>query len=239
MIAKTKGIASVKPAQLPAFYNIGIGGMAGSGKTHLLGTVGAGKKILVFDTEGGTTSFNSKTYLDDEFGTEPDNIDVITFNHITTPQDLVFQVESVLDHLIRSKGDGYSLVAWDSLTQFQALFLGAHEAKEPRKAYGDLQNSLHTLVNKFRAVPVHTIATARLKVAEDDVLGHEIVRFSVSPGVWSIVSGLFDQIGFMTFRTQGVREIRELNFNHTNRAPGKDRMGIGKVSDPKLVQFLQ
>ena len=228
----------MKPAQLPATYSMGIGGAAGSGKTHLLGTVGKGKKILVFDPEGGTTSFNSKTYLADKSGTEPDNIDVITFDNVKDSKDLVFQVESVFDILIRDKSIGYDLVVLDSVTEFQTRFLELHSSDDHWAPYRDLQNSLYTLVKKARLVPAHTIFTARLKASVDEVLGQEIVRFAVSPGVWSVMSGLFDQIGFMLFRTQGIREVRELDFTHTNRAPGKDRAGFGKVVSPKLQAFL-
>jgi hypothetical protein len=243
MIAKSKPgnspIKSINPSQLPEHYNLGIGGGSGAGKTHLAGTIGKGKRGLVWDTEGGTSTFNSPSFLSDPAATEPENLDIVPLHEITDVKELVHTVESGLDYLIRTKNsDDYNVVVLDSLTEFQALFLSLDNAADPRQSYGRLQDALHNIIRKARQVPAHTIFTARLRYVNDEVLGREVVRFEVSPGVWGITSGLFDMIGFLTLRSQGVRHIRELDFNHTTRTPGKDRAGVGKLDDPKLTKLF-
>jgi hypothetical protein len=243
MIAKSKPgnspIKSINPGQLPEFLNIGIGGAPGAGKTHLNGTAGKGKRVLFYDSEDGASTFNSKTFLADPLATESTNIDVVPLHEITDVRELVHAVESGLDYLIRTRNsDDYNVVVLDSLTEFQALFLSLDNAADPRQSYGRLQDALHNIIRKARQVPAHTIFTARLRYVNDEVLGREVVRFEVSPGVWGITSGLFDMIGFLSLRSQGVRHIRELDFNHTTRTPGKDRAGVGKLDDPKLTKLF-
>ncbi len=222
-----------KPGALPKYANIGIGGVAGAGKTHLLGTVGKDNKVLVIDTEGGTVTYNSDCFLKDPTATENIAIKAVYSESITTAQALVQSVESVFDYLIKSKNsDGYSLVALDSLTEFQERFLSLHQATDPRQSYGALKDAVYKLVNKARSVPTHTIFTARLKQTQDEVLGREIVRFAISPGSYDVISGLFDSIGFLTIKAQGQRSTRTLDFNHTLRTQGKDRYGLGDLVNP-------
>jgi len=236
---KASTIKFVSPSALPKYVNFGIGGVAGAGKTHLLGTVGKGRKVLIFDTEGGNVTFNSAAFLADPAATELENIHVVVFDDVTTTVEMVHRVEGALDHLIRTKNaDGYSLVALDSLTEFQARFLSLDNAADKRQSYGRLQEALYGIVHKARQVPTHTVFTARLRYTQDDVLGREVVRFDVSPGGWSIISGLFDNIGFLDLRTQGVRTTRTLDFSHKIRTQGKDRFGLGELTDPKFSDII-
>jgi hypothetical protein len=229
----------VSPSALPKYVNFGLGGVAGAGKTHLLGTVGKGNKVLIFDTEGGNVTFNSASFLSDPAATELENIHIVTFEDVTTTAELAHRVEGALDYLIRTKNsDGYSLVALDSLTEFQARFLSLDNAADKRQSYGRLQEALYAIVHKARQAPVHTVFTARLRHTQDDVLGREVVRFDVSPGVWSIISGLFDNIGFLDLRAQGVRTTRILDFSHKIRTQGKDRFGLGELTDPKFSDIM-
>jgi hypothetical protein len=253
MIAKSKPgnspIKSINPGQLPEFLNIGIGGQAGTGKTHFLGTVGKGNKVLLYDIEGGHVSFSSKSFQSDPDATQRENIEVVTFDDLLDPDnkkkgsekaaEMVHRIERDFDYLIRTKNsDDFSVVAVDSLTEFQALFLKFHEASDPRQSYGALAESLHALIRKAKQIPAHTIFTARLRFVNNEVTAREEVRFEVSPGVWGITSGLFDMIGFYSTRTQGAKTTRELDFNPTNRTPGKDRAGVGKLDDPKLTKLF-
>lgn len=230
--------ALAKPGALPKFANIGIGGVAGAGKTHLLGTVGKGNKVLVIDTEGGTVTYNSQTFLDSPTATELENINIkaVYSEDINTAQALVQSVESVFDYLIRTKNkDGYDLVALDSLTEFQERFLSLHKANDPRQSYGALKDAVYSIVKKARSVQAHTIFTARLKQTQDEVLNREIVRFAVSPGTYDVISGLFDSIGFLTIKAQGQRQTRTLDFNHTLRTQGKDRYSLGDLVEPDFL----
>lgn len=241
MIGKPKGLNISKPASLPKYANIGLGGIAGAGKTHFTGTLGKDGKLLSLDIEGGTATFSSDAFKNDPNKT--DNIDVIRFDDVSNVVDLVAQVEQPLDYLIQTKNkDGYSLVVLDSLTEFQERFLSMHVANDKRQSYGALRDALYGIVRKAQAVPAHTMFTARLKATHDEVLNREIVRFEVSPGVYSVISGLFDVIGFLDLKSRGMgkaaKTIRVFDPTHNTRTPGKDRYGIGVVDEPSFTDIL-
>lgn len=242
MIAKNnKPFQTVSPAALPKLGNLGIGGVAGVGKTFLLGTVGKGNKALVFDTEGGSVTYNNPDFEASPSATEASNIDVVTFDDVSDASALLHRIEGAFDYLIRSKNsDGYSVVALDSLTELQQKFLMLHSAPDPRQSYGAFKDGIYRIVTKARSVPAHTVFTARLRSTQDEVLGQEIVRFDVAPSVWGLISGLFDAVGYMTTKNQGKSSKRVLDFRHTPRAHGKDRLGlgVGELSNPVLSDLL-
>lgn len=239
MIQKSGGLKTVKPADLPKFINFGIGGVAGAGKTHLLGTVGKGR-ALIMDVEGGNVTYNSAAFKADPNASS--NIDIITFDDVDNAVALVNRIESTLDHLIRSKNqEGYTLVALDSITEMQERFLSLHSAPDKRQSYGAFRDAIYSIVSKARQVPAHTVFTARLKATQDDVLGREVIRFEVSPGAYSVISGLFDNIGFLDVERKGVgsnaRSVRILDFTHNVRRNGKDRYGLGEMDSPSFVKI--
>lgn len=238
MINKSAGPKTSSPAALPKWGNFLISGVAGSSKTSLLGLIGTGNKALIMDPEGGTVSYHSAWFGQQPDAAKLDDLHVVSFDDVTTAQDLVHRVVSTLDYIIKTKNsDGYTLVALDSLTEFQERFLSLHVAGDKRQSYGALRDSLYEIVHKARQAPVHTVFTARLKATFDEVQNRDVVRPEVSPGVWSVVSGLFDQIGFLEVKTQGVRTTRTLDFAHKTRTQGKDRFGIGAIDDPTFVKL--
>jgi len=227
------------PNGLPKYPNIVVGGGAGVGKTAFLGSAGPDAKVLIADPEQGTVSFQSAWFLAQPTSVKQENIHVIDFDDVTTSAELVHRVEGALDHLIRTKNsDGYALFALDSITEFQERFIRLHTASDPRQAYGALKEAMHTLTIKARQAPVVTIFTARLRAITDEVSQREMVRPEVSPGVWSVTSGLFDQIGLFDLRVQGVTARRTLDFSLKPRFPGKDRFGLGEIPDPTMMALL-
>lgn len=226
------------PGALPEFANMVIGGQSGVGKTHLLGTTGKGSKVLVLDLEGGTVTYNSP-----DFKSAPDasdGIEVVTFDDLSKPQDLIHRIESVFDYAIRSgNSDGYAAIGIDGLTALQVLFLQNHTANDPRQAYGDWGRSLVKLILKARQVPTHTIWTSQLKQDFDDVQGKEIIRMNVSPAAWASVSMWFDALGFYSVDSQGRKSSRKLEFTPTNRNANKERYGVRSMKDPTLKQLFE
>lgn len=227
------------PPALPEYGSFGLAGPAGVGKTHLVGTIGKGKKMLVFDSEGGSVTYSSKAFRNDPMAADNENIHIIDFPADATPAALLHTVESVLDQLISSNNkEGYELIVVDSLTELQAQVIGAFSGKDPRQAYGLWADGLHRIVTKARRVNAHTAFIARLRATHDEVLGREVVRYDISPGAWSTISGLFDAVGFIDVRTQGVKTSRTLTFEHSARFPAKERFGIGEVTNPTMRQIL-
>jgi hypothetical protein len=226
------------PGLLPEFPNICLSGVAGTGKTSFLGSVGAGGKALIVDVEDGTVSFHSPWYRAQEGSAKLENLHILRPDGATKAHEVIHLIDSALDHLIRTKNsDGYSVFAVDSITELQELFISLHGANDPRQSYGAFKDALHGVVLKARRAPIITIFTARLKVATDDVLNREVVRPAMSPGSWEVVSGLFDLIGQLDVRTQGVTTRRTLSFNPTPRFQGKDRVGIPDLAEPTFVQL--
>lgn len=241
MLGRTGKLQTVSPLKRPEFITIGLGGDAGVGKTHFLGT-GEGT-LLSLETEGGDETYSSPAFQRDPNSLPLENIHIIrvgepgSYNNVN---ELVAQVTRPLDTLIRSKNeDGYSVIALDSLTELQAKFLKAHVSADPRQSYGAWKDAIHEIVTKIRQVPANRILTARLRVAQDEVNGGEMVQFAISPGAFEVVSGLFSAIGYMRTKKKGGRDIRYIEFNHTNRLKGKDRYDLGLVEEPTLKQVIQ
>lgn len=224
------------PAAIPKNPTIQISGTAGAGKTAFLGSIGKGNKALIVDTEGGSVSFQSAWFRSQETSANLDDLHILGVDHCKTAQDLVQVVEGALDYLIRTKNkDGYTLFALDSLTEFQQRFLSLHNAPDPRQSYGALKDALYGIVHKARQAPLITVFTARLKFTNDEVLGREVVRPDVSPAVWSLVSGLFDDIGFFDITKQGAITKRTLDFAYKVRTQGKDRHGFEALPEPTMI----
>ncbi len=241
MSAIMKSLPVAKPPALPEFYNMGLGAIAGAGKTHLVGTPGKSKRVLNLDLEGGTTTYSSATFKSATDAT--DSIDVISFDDVTDAVSLVGRLEGILDYLIATKNkDKYDVVAIDSLTEMQEKFLSLHKAPDKRQSYGAFRDAIYGIVHKARLAPVHTIFTARLKATQDEVLDREVVRFEVSPGAWGVISGLFDIIAMLDVKRVGLgnnaRVVRVLDAEPGLRFLGKDRIGVHGMIDPTMSKIL-
>ena len=224
------------PQGLARYPNMVIAGAAGVGKSAFLAGVGKSAKVLIADPEQGSTTYQSAWFQAQETSPPLDNIHIIGFDGVENVNDLVHQVEGTLDYLIRTKNsDGYALFALDSITEFQELFIKMHGASDPRQSYGALKEAIHGITVKARQAPIITIFTARLRSVEDPITQREMVRPEVSPGVWSVTSGLFDQIGLFDLKVQGVTSRRVLDFSPRPRFAGKDRFGLGELPDPTFA----
>lgn len=235
---------TTKPSELPDTFNGLFFGASGVGKTHLMGTVGKGKKVLVADVEGGSVTYSSTPYQSDENATERDNIDIIPFpftgpDEVKTAAELVHLIEGTLDWLIRTNNeDGYELFVVDSLTEFQARFLNLHGASDPRQSYNAMADALHTIVLKARQAPVHVIFLSRPVVKEDPETNAEVIRADVAPSAWKQISGLLDAVGYYKARTQGATTKRVLDFTHSNRFFAKNRYGLTELTNPTLKEVF-
>jgi len=239
MIPKNTPIKSHPPAALPKWPNILLGGESGVGKTHFLGTVGKGNKVLVFDSEGGEITYSSKAFQRDQHSAYLSDIHVVSLNNFTDPAKLVHEIESNLDYLITSKNtDGFRAVAIDSITELESLFISLDPSKDKRQSYGAFQEALRRLVIKARHVPTYTFFTGRLKAVDDEITGESAVRFAVSPGAWKIIAGLFDATGFFDLKVQGQSTKRTLDFRFRRKMKGKDRLDLGEIIDPNLTDIL-
>ena len=237
---KIGGIEVVSPAELSSWTNIGVGGIAGAGKTHFLATVGKGRKVLILDLERGSSTYQSYAYYNDEHGTELENIHVLHFDDAKSSGDLADKIMAVLTHLVRTKNsENYILVAIDSITQFQEMFMSFHRSGDNRRSYLELKNTCYDIVQMARRVPCHTVFTARLRSFTDAKGTLEMLRYEVSPGSWSVISGLFDAIGYMDLEIRPDKTAnRVLSFDHIPTRPGKDRYGFGTIENPSVRRLF-
>lgn len=228
------------PTVLPKFPNIVIAGTAGVGKSAFLGSIGPDAKAMIVDPEQGSTTYHSAWFQDQETSAKHENLHIIGVDEADTAAKLVQLVEGALDYLIRTKNsDGYTLFALDSITEFQERFIRMHGASDPRQSYGALKEAMHGITIKARQAPIVTVFTARLRSVTDEVSQREMVRPEVSPGVWSVTSGLFDQIGLFEGRVSPAgKTTRVLDFNLKPRFPGKDRFGLGELPEPTFLALL-
>ena len=235
---------TTKPADMPSTFNGLFFGASGIGKTHLMGTLGKGGKVLIADVEGGSVTFSSDPYLNDPNATDPSNIDVIPFpftgpDEVETAAELVHLIEGTLDWLIRTNNEeGYDLFVVDSLTEFQARFLGLHGANDPRQSYNAMADSLHNIVLKARQAPLHVVFLSRPVVKEDPETNAETIRADVAPSAWKQISGLLDAVGYYKARTQGATTKRVLDFQHSNRFFAKNRYGLTELTNPTLKEVF-
>lgn len=209
---------------------ISLSSEAGGGKTHFLGTA---KKAAVIDTEGGSVTYSSPAFKNDPETTSPQILEV-RYEVDKKPMDYISPIMGVFDYVASTKNsDGFDLVALDSITELQELFINSHPAKDPRQAYGEWFAALRGLVIKAKLLPVPVLFTSRLKVAEDEITMSNVVRPSLSPRAWEVVSGLFDVIARLDITTQGIKTVRWWDSTPNSRFRSKDRYGFGKIADPK------
>jgi hypothetical protein len=240
MIPKTKAPTFSTPVDATPNRNIGIGGIAGVGKTFLLGTVGKGNKVLILDSEGGTITFNNPAFQEHPEAANLEDIHVVTLDGIDTWQALQTEVLSVFDYLAQTKnGDGYALLAVDSLTELQSRFLRLHQASDPRQSYGAWSDFLQEVMFKAQSVPVPIIFTARVRSVDDEILGRTTLRMELAPSAWKEVVGMLDAVGLYDLKVTPAATKRVLSFDHTVRFPGKDRVGLGKdLVEPSFKDLL-
>jgi hypothetical protein len=249
MISSTKPTFST-PTAMPKFPNIVIAGTAGVGKSAFLGSIGPEAKAMIVDPEQGSTTYHSAWFQAQETSAKLENLHTIGVDQmevggklvpVDTAAKLVQVVEGALDYIIRTKNsDGYTLFALDSITEFQERFIRLHGATDPRQSYGALKEAMHGITIKARQAPIITVFTARLRAVTDEVSQREMVRPEVSPGVWSVTSGLFDQIGLFEGRVSPAGATkRVLDFNLKPRFPGKDRFGLGEIHEPTFLALLE
>lgn len=233
--------AVASPKDFRPYAVFGIGGAAGAGKTTLTGLAGKDRKVLVFDIEGGSTSFNSKFFKDHPDASE---IDVVSMygTEYNDPTKLTGELTNSLTYLANNKNtEGYDVVVIDSLIEFQERFITHHSA-DGFTRYRLLSEALHRILQTAQGIPAHVVFTSRLDTRQDEVVGQEVVRFSMPAKSWSVVSGLLDVIAFKTVQTKGfgknATDVHVLDTRPSSRFQGKDRYGIGIIEDPTMVKLI-
>ena len=129
--------------------NILVYGHAGSGKTSLIKTL---PNPVVLSAEGG----------------------LLSISDTATPFVEVTDMPTLIEALEWAKGSGeaqkFDSFALDSISEIAEVVL-AHEkseAKDPRQAYGALQDAMAYIMRAFRDLPKHDYFTAKCEKTADE-----------------------------------------------------------------------
>ena len=122
-------------------------GQAGAGKTTLIKTL---PNPIILSAEGGLLSISD---------TE------LPFIEISTMADLREAYSWLVDN-----AKDFSSVAVDSISEIAEVVLNSEKklAKDPRQAYGAMQEQMTDLIRAFRDLPMHVLMTAKLEKTQDE-----------------------------------------------------------------------
>lgn len=125
-------------------------GQAGAGKTSLIKTL---PSPIILSAEGGLLSIADAD---------------IPFIEIKSMNDLV----EALEWAKSSEADQFKSIALDSISEIAEVVLG-HEkaaAKDPRQAYGAMQDAMAYVIRAFRDLPgKHVYFSAKLEKSQDEM----------------------------------------------------------------------
>jgi phage nucleotide-binding protein len=125
-------------------------GQAGSGKTSLIKTL---PQPIVLSAEGGLLSIQDAD---------------LPYIEIASMDDL----REAWTWLNTDEGMGYQSVALDSISEIAEVCLNAEKkaTKDPRQAYGAMQEQMADVIRAFRDLPGrHVLMTAKLEKSQDEM----------------------------------------------------------------------
>lgn len=194
-----------------------VHGPAGTGKTRLCATTGG--KPIILSAESGLLSLA-------DF-----NIDVI---EIKTMQDLYEAYAFLL------KDTKYDWVCLDSISEIAEVILAAEKGKtkDPRAAYGEMQNQMMQLMRGFRDLPKNIYFSAKQEKTKDEVTGGMIFGPS-APGqkVGPAMPYLFDEVfALHAWKDVEGKMHRGLQTQRDAQYEAKDRSGkLELIEHPDLA----
>lgn len=145
-------ITSIKDAVVNRGLKILVHGQAGAGKTVLSATTG--EPTLIISAESGLLSIKSA----------PDYVQ-------TTVVETIDDLENVYDYLVNENGlKKFKWIALDSVSEIAEVLLSDEKAasKDPRQAYGNLQDRMMKMLRSFRDLPCNVLMTCKQKRIEDE-----------------------------------------------------------------------
>lgn len=197
-----------------------VHGPAGAGKTRLCGTTGELDKTIILSAEAGLLSLR---------GVE---IDVAIINTL----------EDVREALAHVKAAPYTWVCIDSLSEVAERVLAEEldKTKDPRKAYGEMANTMFKLIKAFRDLPgKHVLMTCKTERVEN---GGSLLWTPSLPGrqLSQGISYLFDEVFALRAQQQDngtvVPYLQTVNDGYYE---AKDRSGALSPAEPaNLAQVV-
>jgi phage nucleotide-binding protein len=197
-------------------------GQAGAGKTSLIPTL---PRPIILSAEGGLLSIKDAD---------------LPYIEVSSMADL----REAYMWLTKSKeAADFDSVALDSISEIAEVVLASEKknAKDPRQAYGAMQEALTDLVRAFRDLPgKNVLFTAKLEKAQD-----EMGRILYSPSMPGNKTGqllpyFFDLVMAMRVENKDGHTFRSLQCQPDGVWLAKDRSGkLDAFMEPSLAAVLE
>lgn len=198
------------------YLKVLVHGPAGSGKTRLCGTTG-GKPIII-SAEAGLLSLRGQ------------NIDVIEVKNMDDLREAYEFLE---------KDVTYDWVCLDSISEIAEVVLSTEKGatKDPRKAYGEMNEIMTKLIRSFRDLPKNVYMSAKQSKIKDEVTGG--MFFGPSAPGQSIAASLpyfFDLVfALHSWKDEEGNVQSAMQTQRDNQYDAKDRSGsLDFVEKPNL-----
>ena len=202
--------------------NILVYGEAGVGKTVLCATA---PKPIILSAESGLLSLRGA------------GIPVIECNSVA---DIEEAYDYLLKHVNKRK---YETVCIDSISELAETVLTEEltKTKDPRKAYGAMNDIMAGVVRIFRDLPMHSYFTAKVrKVVEEDSGAIVVMPSAPGQGFMQSLPYYFDEVAYMFVgrKPKSKETERRLQFVGTPRLVAKDRSGLLDMYEPPDLTAL-
>lgn len=195
------------------FLKVLVHGPAGSGKTRLCGTTGG--KTIIISAEAGLLSLR---------GQDIDVIEVKTMEQLREAYEFL------------ASDTTYQWVCLDSISEIAEVVLSEEKAgtKDPRKAYGEMNDIMTKLIRSFRDLPKNVYMSAKQNKVKDEVTGG--MFFGASAPGQSIANALayfFDEVfALHTWKDAEGNIQRAMQTQRDNQYDAKDRSGALDFVEP-------
>lgn len=198
-----------------------VHGFAGAGKTRLCATTGDLERTLIISAEAGLLSLRQIA------------IPTVTVRSLADLQGIY--------RWLAGERPGYQWLCLDSLSEIAEVVLAAEKAatRDPRQAYGALQDRMLALVKSFRDLPgYHVVMTCKSERVKDDATG-ALLTVPLLPGqkLAQHLPYLFDEVlylrVFQEVDPDGQPIIsRALQTQRDAQTEAKDRSGALALFEP-------
>lgn len=185
-------------------------GQAGAGKTCLCATTPDHARTIILSAEAGLLSIA---------GADIAVIEIKSIQDLMDAYGWLTQTE---------QGRSYEWICLDSISEMGEVILNTakKQVKDPRQAYGEMQEKVEDLVRAFRDLPRNVYFTAKLESYQDDT---GVVRYQPAlPGkkLGQALPYFFDEVFFLRVEkdTEG-NSVRYLQTVPDIKYHAKDRSG--------------
>ena len=226
-------VKTIEEVVMQRGVNILVHGLAGSGKTVLVGTIG--EKTLLLSVEGGLLSLKGNVdtgLLPKSVLTDIDVVEILTID----------QLESICDDVCHNETD-YKWIALDSISEIaeNILLAAKKDCKDPRAAYGVMMDRVSKCLIDFRDLKnKNKIMTCKQQRTKDDDTGRTLYLPSM-PGnkLHQSIPYIFDEVfALRVEKDEEGSDYRILQTNRDAQYEAKDRSGKLDMFEPPNIKDI-